>query len=648
MKFCPFCGKQVEDNHKFCYHCGSDMTFSGGEADSEPAEETQQNISEGTEPGQVNWIPVTGGGNAPLPPIGRKKYPGKILGIIGGAVAAVFLLLVIVSMFGDSGTPEEEESLFLLEKGISDDEVVFFIDYDEDCDKDRLQAVEERIKAYDSGADISVSDDRITVETDKSLYTKHGEERKIFGVDGSIGLVIESLSVDEKKVYEIDKDKIYVIEKGESHGSTLGADMSEMDIIDKNISMWSTANDVKDEFKVQYIRLVVEEEEAKKITAVIEKSCQYAASVLAVSDCYDLDSVYGGTELGTVMPAPRISEEGYVDFYIFPSDMTSSETTAAISKILENPIYKGKMKTTVSPKLCGFMDEDGEIVIDFEYEGAGVPSEGMIAVEKNGKWGFIDNRGKEKIDFLYDGTVKFKNGLAAVKKGEKWGMVNKKGKVKIDFKYEQIRYFDEGVVTFKQGGKWGFMDKGGKVKVKNRYDDMGDFSDGIVAVKKAGKWGGIDAAGNTVIPFEYDEKFSYDAEAPTLVCKNGKYGYIDKNGNTVIPFNFKRAKKFSEGKAAVQKDDKYGYIDTTGETVIPFKYVSAYTFSDGVTFVSEDFLNPAIIIDESGSKVAEVDAWLTEDFKNGLALVYDNDNTEYYVDKYGERVGPAFETYQYE
>lgn len=56
---------------------------------------------------------------------------------------------------------------------------------------------------------------------------------------------------------------------------------------------------------------------------------------------------------------------------------------------------------------------------------------------KNGKWGFVDINGNVIIDFLYDRTTEFtKQGYAGIKIGNKWGVIKEDGSVIIEPIYE--------------------------------------------------------------------------------------------------------------------------------------------------------------------------------------------------------------------
>ena len=58
---------------------------------------------------------------------------------------------------------------------------------------------------------------------------------------------------------------------------------------------------------------------------------------------------------------------------------------------------------TLSP-LYAYVGTDGQLITDFSYELAEDFSEGLAACSKDGKWGYIDENGQTVIDFVYDGV----------------------------------------------------------------------------------------------------------------------------------------------------------------------------------------------------------------------------------------------------
>lgn len=168
-------------------------------------------------------------------------------------------------------------------------------------------------------------------------------------------------------------------------------------------------------------------------------------------------------------------------------------------------------------------------VVPCQYDDVGYFSEGLAAVEKDGKWGYIDKMGKEVVPCIYDDVETFSDGVAFVREGIYWGLIDKTGKKVIPCKYLDAPWFTycfcDGIAEVNEGGKWGFIDKTGKEVTPCQYDDAKYFSEGLAAVKRDGKW-----------------------------------GYIDKSGREVVPCTYDYTQGFSEGLGAVEKDNKWGFI----------------------------------------------------------------------------------------
>lgn len=76
----------------------------------------------------------------------------------------------------------------------------------------------------------------------------------------------------------------------------------------------------------------------------------------------------------------------------------------------------------------GFIDERGE-EIAWGYECASNFNEGRAAVKRQGLWGFIDKEGNEVVEMVYDQVRDFHEGRAAVCMDGKWGYIDLDGKV---------------------------------------------------------------------------------------------------------------------------------------------------------------------------------------------------------------------------
>ena len=73
----------------------------------------------------------------------------------------------------------------------------------------------------------------------------------------------------------------------------------------------------------------------------------------------------------------------------------------------------------------------------------------------DGKWGFIDKNGDVVVQPEFDDAHSFQNGLAAVKVGNSWGYINMQGKLVIDAVFEDAGDFNSSGCAFvKNQGNW--------------------------------------------------------------------------------------------------------------------------------------------------------------------------------------------------
>ena len=150
------------------------------------------------------------------------------------------------------------------------------------------------------------------------------------------------------------------------------------------------------------------------------------------------------------------------------------------------------VKTGDSMKV-GFIDPQGQWVIEPKYEQAEPFSQGMAAVKENGKWGYISPAGAYVIEPQFDRAFSFRNNRAPV--------------------YESSQS-----------------------KVKEYF---------------------INPKGEKVFEIQTGENGWYGdfVEDRLLVCKEGKYGFLDPEGNEAVPFIYDEACDFNQGLALVYKDE---------------------------------------------------------------------------------------------
>lgn len=133
-------------------------------------------------------------------------------------------------------------------------------------------------------------------------------------------------------------------------------------------------------------------------------------------------------------------------------------------------------------------------------------SEGLAVASKSGKYGFINENGAVVIPFDYDTVESFNGGHAKVFKEGKCGMIDKKGRIIIECKYDDIRAdVNSDYLSVRKKQKCGMVDKEGRIIIECKYDDIrADVNSDCLSVCSNKKWGWVDASGVEIAPAIYD------------------------------------------------------------------------------------------------------------------------------------------------
>ncbi|MBR5942002.1 MAG: WG repeat-containing protein [Clostridia bacterium] len=159
-----------------------------------------------------------------------------------------------------------------------------------------------------------------------------------------------------------------------------------------------------------------------------------------------------------------------------------------------------------------FWDSDNNKVVYYEIEAVDVPEEDLPAEGeaeiiydlKTRKVGLVGHDGKLVLEPTYDKGLHFTNGLAALQKDGRWGYVNASGEEGIGFYYdaaytsvacvsrgEELPYNadDLGCVALNHDTLYGVMNGAGEVACPFQYKDIISFGDGKFACYRIdGKW----------------------------------------------------------------------------------------------------------------------------------------------------------------
>ena len=284
---------------------------------------------------------------------------------------------------------------------------------------------------------------------------------------------------------------------------------------------------------------------------------------------------------------------------------------------------------TSGPVRYGYIDKTGTLVIEPRFDSAGWFSEGLAAVETQGKWGFVDVRGRWGIEPQFEKANEFSEGLAPVRLGGVWGFIDARGDHVIHPQFQEAYVFSEGLARVKVGDRYGAVRPSGEYAIEPRYDFVGTFREGLAPVLVGERYGYINGAGQFVIDpsFMRAQDFS-EGLAAVRVADTGKWGYIDKSGAVVVKPAFGLAFPYSDGFAGVRVvRPGWGYrlqvrryvIDTDGEIVRNPFFETAGSFSESLATIEVD--GKIGYVDRTGAVVIEPQFDEGGPFREGYARV---------------------------
>jgi hypothetical protein len=258
----------------------------------------------------------------------------------------------------------------------------------------------------------------------------------------------------------------------------------------------------------------------------------------------------------------------------------------------------------------GFIDENGNFVIPFQYNKADNFHEGLAAIQKDWRWGYIDRKGKVVIPFQYDKAFQFDGGIAPVKKDGKWCVIGKDGKVLFETGYSMIYPFHEGVAKVEIKDKSydrimeGLIDTEGKPLLQEGYDLVGNFSEGCIFAfdNQSGMGYFYDKSGKKAIAQSYVNATDFSGGFAGVSFLNGEYAIVDHNGTIIRKLSeeeYNNSLLCQEGLVITNNgewdtnfgmDDKlrYGFKDIYGNIMLPVAFRSVTSSSEGLIALEVD------------------------------------------------------------
>ncbi|MFN5634349.1 MAG: WG repeat-containing protein [Flavobacteriia bacterium] len=257
-------------------------------------------------------------------------------------------------------------------------------------------------------------------------------------------------------------------------------------------------------------------------------------------------------------------------------------------------------------KSFGFMDREGLIKIQPQFDQLGFYFEGLASAVKDNRFGYVDKLGNMVIPFRFESASDFEGGRAIVQENGRYGVIDRIGNYVIKPIYEEIEGLSSGLFLVENDSLFGYIDKEGVLKIPFKFSDAFPFSEGMAKVEVNQKQGIISEKGDFIVE-PCKSSISYFNDSLLIFEENEFYGLMRKNCSVVIPAMYESIGELSFNRAVVVLNDKVGYIDATGKLVIELKYQyypncsKRGTFKSNTAIVMKD--NKFGVINESGKTI---------------------------------------------
>ncbi|MCA1802282.1 MAG: WG repeat-containing protein [Rhodothermaceae bacterium] len=171
-------------------------------------------------------------------------------------------------------------------------------------------------------------------------------------------------------------------------------------------------------------------------------------------------------------------------YYIDAGDKRIQSLTlpGSVDYVEDNEFRDGRAMVR-RQNLFGYIDKDGNAVVDLKYSEARPFSERLAAVRISDRWGFIDGNGDVAITPGFISVGDFGDGLAPARASSNlFGYVDKAGNFVIGEQFEVAEPFTEGRAAVFVDGRWTFIDKKGNTITSPKFDDVRPFYNGLARV----------------------------------------------------------------------------------------------------------------------------------------------------------------------
>lgn len=341
----------------------------------------------------------------------------------------------------------------------------------------------------------------------------------------------------------------------------------------------------------------------------------------------------------------------------------------------KNELFHGREKVLQGEQYVekwGVLNQEGKVIVPFQYDQTEASGEQYIWVKKDGKSGLLDHNGEIIIPMEYDSVGDMRDGYAYVVKDGKCGLINHKNQLIVPLQYQALGDVKDHTVYWYLDGKMGYLDleqdnrEYTLIRVEDdrylycddqkkpgrlcRPADVRPLIENSISFKQDGMNGFIDGDGRVLIPAVYEECSSCFYGGLGFAKVDGKWGIINRSGQWVTPAEYDLAgflmKGFCLGKKGSITDliSAEGVIYSNPDGHIGYSHkkynqeLKKWEESPGGDWMWYVFNNGWYLQD-----MVDRDHVITQDIESYSILKKSSSGTDYFEVHYGEGVTPKGE-----
>lgn len=168
----------------------------------------------------------------------------------------------------------------------------------------------------------------------------------------------------------------------------------------------------------------------------------------------------------------------------------------------------------------------------------------LLLVVDQGRHGYIDRQGTLIIQPQFEDAKPFRGGRAAVAEAGRWGLINETGEWIARPAFDDLRWFaeDSRVWSYGQGEKRGLVGRDGSRRTAARFDDVGLVQGDAVTVREGDRWGLVSLAGGICLEPRHAGLQPLGREAGLWAAQSasGHWGVVSVQGRELAPAVYDR------------------------------------------------------------------------------------------------------------